>query len=349
MNRTLLRKCLMVGARVTGLSALSARLFGGVGAVFMLHRIGPPQNPSGLNAFLSCAPDFLDRLLGSLRRDGWRFVSLDEVADRLAAGHGDERFAAVTLDDGYRDNAERGAPVFRAHDVPYAIFVCPGLVDGRAFVWWEVLARAIDRNDRVTLATDDAPIMLDCATPARKRAAYRRLLDHLSTAVDEDAQRRFVARFAADHGVDPAGHCRDAIMGWDALRALGADPLCTIGAHTIHHVNLKRLDRHRALDEIAGSIEELAARLGERPRHFAYPYGGPAAAGAREVELARKAGLTTAVTTRHGLLQPGHAGHLLALPRISLNGEYQRAHYVDTMLSGATVALANRGRRLVTV
>lgn len=349
MNKTLLRKSVMVGARMTGLSAVSARLFGGIGAILMLHRIGPPQNTSGLNAFLSCAPGFLDQLLGSLRREGWRFVSLDEVADRLKSGHGDERFAAVTLDDGYRDNAEQGAPVFRAHSVPYAIFVCPGFVDGRASLWWEVLAHVIDRNDHVAFPADDGTILVDCDTPALKQAAYDRLMDYLTTRVDEDTQRRLVNRLAADHSFDPVAHCRQAIMGWDDLAALNADPLCTIGAHTLNHFNLRRLERQRALDEMAGSIEQIGEKLGERPRHFAYPYGGPEAVGAREVGLAREAGLVTAVTTRHGLLQPDHASHLHALPRISLNGEYQRAHYVETMLSGVTVALANRGRRVVTV
>lgn len=349
MNSTLLRKSVMVGARATGLAAVSERWLGGVGAIFMLHRIGTPQNPSGLNAFLSFAPDFLGELLGGLKRDGLRFVSLDEVADRLKAGHADERFATVTLDDGYRDNAEAGAPVFRAHDVPYTIFVCPGLIDGPAFLWWEVLARIIDENESVRFAADEAPFVLECATPAQKQAAYDRLLQHLTTDVDEDTQRKQVAAFAAGYGLDPAAHCRASIMDWDELASLADDPLCTIGAHTMHHFSLKRLDRARAYDEITQSIEAIGQRLGTMPRHLAYPYGGPEAVGEREVALAAQAGLATAVTTRHGLLQAGHAEHLTALPRISLNGEYQRAHYVETMLSGVTVALANRGKWLVTV
>lgn len=349
MNKTVLRKSVMIGARAIGLSAVSERLLGGVGAIFMLHRIGLRQNASGLNGFLSCAPDFVDELLTALKAEGWRFVTLDEIVDRLQAGHRDERFAAVTLDDGYRDNAENGAPVFRAHDVPFTIYVSPGLVDGAAFLWWEILAHIIDQHDAVRFATDDTPIMLECATPAQKQAAYDRLMGYLTNDVDEDDQRRLVARFAVDHGVDVAAHCRQAVMDWDQLRALSQDPLCTIGAHTTHHFSLKRLDRDRALAEIVGSVDALTDHLGAKPRHFAYPYGGPEAVGEREVELAREAGLTTAVTTRHGLLQADHADHLLSLPRISLNGEYQDRRYVETMLSGLTVALANRGRRLVTV
>ena len=69
----------------------------------------------------------------------------------------------------------------------------------------------------------------------------------------------------------------------------------------------------------------------------------------REVELAREAGFISAVTTRHGVLQPGHAAHLHALPRISINGNFQRVGYVRTLLSGLTTPLSNGGKRLVTV
>jgi len=41
--------------------------------------------------------------------------------------------------------------------------------------------------------------------------------------------------------------------------------------------------------------------------------------------------------------------HLLALPRISVNGRYQRVAHIRTMLSGVTTPLANAGKMLVTV
>ncbi len=64
----------------------------------------------------------------------------------------------------------------------------------------------------------------------------------------------------------------------------------------------------------------LEARLQRPIDAFCYPVGDPTSAGKREFALAKEAGFKLAVTTRPGLAFPEHAGHLFALPRVSLNG-----------------------------
>lgn len=101
-------------------------------------------------------------------------------------------------------------------------------------------------------------------------------------------------------------------------------------------------DEADAMDQMVGSADRIAQKLGSRPVNFAYPYGDPGSAGPRDFALARKAGFKTAVTTRKGMLFPGHAEHLTALPRVSLNGDYQSLTYTALYLSGAPFALWNK-------
>ena len=94
------------------------------------------------------------------------------------------------------------------------------------------------------------------------------------------------------------------------------------------------------------SAAVIEAALGTRPKHFSYPFGDPSSAGAREFAIARELGFKTAVTTRPGVLFREHGEHLTALPRISLNGEYQQARFVRVLLSGAATAVWNGFRRV---
>ena len=73
--------------------------------------------------------------------------------------------------------------------------------------------------------------------------------------------------------------------------------------------------------------------------------GDETSAGQREFDLARELGMKTAVTTRKGLIHPRHASQLTALPRVSLNGDYQKPRYVKVLLSGAPFALFNAVQR----
>jgi peptidoglycan/xylan/chitin deacetylase (PgdA/CDA1 family) len=135
-------------------------------------------------------------------------------------------------------------------------------------------------------------------------------------------------------------------MTWDELRSFAADPLVTIGAHTKGHFAVAKLSEERVLDEMRGSADRIERELGARPVHFSFPYGDPASAGARDFALARQAGFKTAVTTRKGMLFPEHRRHLTALPRVSLNGEYQSLTYTALYLSGAPFALWNRFQQI---
>ncbi|WP_296745129.1 polysaccharide deacetylase family protein [Mesorhizobium sp.] len=345
-----IRKLALNLARYTGLAPLAKPFVGGIGAILMLHRVtATPEKPNGVNRHLNIAPRFLDMLIADMKAQGYAFVSLDEAIERIKAGGKGGQFATITADDAYRDNMTEALPVLEKHGAPITIYVAPGLIDGDADLWWNLIEDIVDQSPRLTLPSAGGPTVIECSTRGHKIEANARLHAWLTLDVREQDQGAALRELARSNGIDLDAGRPGTLMNWDEIRAMASHPLVTIGAHTVNHRNLKRLAEPEARHEIGDVRRILKERLGEEPRHFAYPYGYASAVGCREVGFARDAGYASAVTTRHGVLRAEHAGFPHALPRISVNGRYQSVAHIRTMLSGVTTPLANAGKMVVTI
>ncbi len=321
----------------------------GVGTIFMLHRVHPgatgtKSDAFDPNGFLAVTPEFLDAAIRRVKGAGVELVDLDEAARRLKTGAGG-RFACFTLDDGYRDNAEHALAVFEAHGCPFTVYVTSGFASRDTAPWWILLERLIASEDTISLELDGRSCDFSCRTIEEKYAAYAKISDQFSNApgpVFSDA----LAKLSNSYNLNSQALSEELIMGWDELAELAGHDLASLGAHTVSHPVLAKHDLRSCRAEMEEGAQTMANRLGVRPRHIAYPYGHDWAAGRREFDLARQLGFVTGVTTRKGVIFAEHADHLTALPRVSLNGDYQLDRYVDVLLSGSPFALLNRFRRV---
>jgi peptidoglycan/xylan/chitin deacetylase (PgdA/CDA1 family) len=319
----------------------------GVGAILTLHHVRPPR-PDRFqpNRLLELTPRFLERVVKTLRRSGLDLVSLDEMHRRLTEGDFSRRFVCLTFDDGYRDTLQWAYPILKAAGVPFAVYVPTSFPDRLGELWWLVLEAVIARNPRIGLVIDGRDRKFDCRTVAEKRALFDDLYWWLRDRPSEAEMRDGVRSLAAYYHVDIAAFCEELCMSWPELAELAADPLVTIGAHTVNHPMLAKLTRETARSEIDLSRSVIEAALSIKPQHLSYPFGDRSSTGAREFEIAAELGFKTAVTTRPGVLFPEHSQRLMALPRISLNGDFQRIRYVRVLLSGTATAMWNGFRRL---
>ena len=319
---------------------------GGVGAILTLHHVRPPR-PDRFqpNRLLEVTPRFLAGVVKLLKRSRVDVISLDEMHRRMRARDFGRRFVCLTFDDGYRDNIEHAYPILRDSGFPFAVYVPSSFPDRLGELWWLALEAVINKQKRIGLVIDGENRSFDCATVAEKRALYDELYWWLRARESETELRDVVRDLAARYQVDIVAFCKDLCMSWQEIALLARDPLVTIGAHTVNHLMLSKLPDKAVRAEMDLSRTVIEAALGARPAHLSYPYGDPGSAGPREFKVAAELGFATAVTTRPGVLFESHAAHLTALPRISLNGEYQQLRYVRVLLSGSATAMWNGFRR----
>ena len=319
----------------------------GVGAILTLHHVRPPR-PERFqpNRLLEVTPAFLEDVVRYLRRGGIDIVGLDEMYRRLTEQDFRRRFVCVTIDDGYRDTLQWAYPILKKHAVPFCVYIPTSFPDRLGELWWLALEAVVARNARIKLMIDGREQAFDCASVADKNHVFAELYGWVRSFKTEDELRNVVRDLSARYGVDIAAFCDELCMTWEELARLAADPLVTIGAHTVNHVMLAKVPEQMARSEMQMSRSVIEAALGQRPEHLSYPVGDPTSAASREFRIAAELGFKTGVTTRPGVLFPEHREHLMALPRISLNGEHQQMRYVQVLLSGAATALWNGFRRV---
>jgi peptidoglycan/xylan/chitin deacetylase (PgdA/CDA1 family) len=209
-----------------------------------------------------------------------RFVTLDELGQRIEDGEPVSRLAAVTFDDGYRDLYEHAFPVLARKGIPAAAFVVTDLVGTtgllihdrlyvllrRAFSRWRTPLRDLG----ALLGALDiwlAPPGL-AGLSADARSALQLLLRRLP--------RWDVARIAdaleERVGAEPDAAADMLPLTWEMLAEMQRAGM-TIGSHTRTHAWLTRASAAELSDEVEGSRRAIEARLRTPVAHFAYPDG----------------------------------------------------------------------------
>jgi peptidoglycan/xylan/chitin deacetylase (PgdA/CDA1 family) len=312
----------------------------------MLHHVRPAHaGPFQPNRHLEITPDFLRATLAYLRATDVDIVTPDEVQRRLTERDFSRRFACFTCDDGYRDNRDHALPAMRDFDAPFTVYVTSDFASGTGRLWWVALERVVAKADAIEAPIDGQMVRLDTSTLAGKDMAFDRLHGWLRGLPEEADIRREISALCAAHGIDEDAVSRELCMSWDELKPFAADPLVTIGAHTVSHCNLAKQTEAMVVHELSASRTDIENVLQRPAVHLAYPYGDRCAAGTREFALAKSAGFETAVTTRPGVIASDNSSQLTALPRVSLNGNYQDTRYLPVLTSGAATAMWNGFQR----
>ncbi|MFC3848028.1 polysaccharide deacetylase family protein [Helicobacter baculiformis] len=110
------------------------RYYEGQGVIFMLHEV---LNMPSVKSDLSVSVAFLDFLITLLKNKGFSFVSLDEICDLLQRGKFFHKAVHFTLDDGYQSTLNNASPIFKAHDVPFTIYICTNYLGKAGMLDWE--------------------------------------------------------------------------------------------------------------------------------------------------------------------------------------------------------------------
>ncbi|WP_051387154.1 polysaccharide deacetylase family protein [Bradyrhizobium sp. ARR65] len=308
--------------------AVFRQLFSGQAVIVMFHEI---QRDFRHELMTGTSVELFQQCLSSLRRQGWKIVTLDECLHALSLGDPKApRYAVITFDDGYRDVLSVALPILEQDNAPFTVYV-PTAAPTRALKsWWLGMREIFRRADHVTI--DPMGVRFDCSDFLSKKKGLKAVVKW----VHEDYRRAaLLDRTFETHRISLSALNAAYFMDERELQALSRHPLASIGGHSTSHAALATLDPSSARAELEDNRMYLETLLGLPVRHLAFPYGTPGACGPREAHIAEQVGFSTAVTTRKGHLD-GASVNRFWLPRIGL-GCHPRISF-EANLSGVHVA-----------
>lgn len=230
-------------------------------------------------------------------RDRWRCVTVAQAAEKLQGGL-EEDLLVFSFDDGYADNARVAFPILSSLALPGTVYLATAFLDGQA-LWFDLARRGLSEAASDKQAAD--------TIAGAERELLGRLLEGWPTSLPlEEAMRRLKdaparQREAAAAALRPLAERRAAKepMRWQEARGLQVAGF-ELGAHTVDHPILSKLEEAEQEKQIALSVERIEAELGQRPRTFAIPNGSARDYDEATLRVVRRLGLLASCTTRRG-------------------------------------------------
>ena len=324
---------------------LARPVYGGIGHIITLHRVVEKREANRIfwSSNLEVTTSYLESTIKYFLHNNYDIISLDEMHRRMTQGEFRKKFVVFTFDDGYEDNFTLAYPIFQKFNLPFAIYITKALVEMNLKCWWYDLEDILLCYNKINIAD----LNLQTQTKEQKEEAFLKLRSLIIHTPFEKGYAFYRTLMAKYPPCKP--HAQWSTMSKEQLHILNDDPLVTLGAHTVNHYPLSKLQLAEATLEVVESKNYLELLLQKPVEHFSYPYGSSDEAGEREFEIVKQAGFITATTTRIANIFREHQNHLCALPRIPLIETEEEKKLLKMSLSGFLPAYLHQRKRVVTL
>jgi peptidoglycan/xylan/chitin deacetylase (PgdA/CDA1 family) len=264
----LVKQLAKTALRASGVTRAALRVRRGNPLILMYHGVTrtPPRglfNADGKHVGRERFAEQL-RLVKTYRR----VLPLDALVSGVLTGVDMSGTVAITFDDGYENNVTEAAPVLADLGLPATFYLATGYVDAGRWMWVDRLEAALQDTTRPALTLDGlGEVRLD-----DKRQALG-AIKKFAKQQPQEATTKLLVEVDQQCGVraePPTGDHR--FMSWAQARSL-RDGGFDVGAHTVNHPVLSRVDAASGEREIVESRDAIRREVGVCSEVFCYPNG----------------------------------------------------------------------------
>lgn len=253
----------------------------------------------------------------------FKVAPLSELPHALRYPQRHRRTVFLSSDDGYANTLSVAAPVLKALELPWTLFVSTRHIDTGAYNPMTI-ARTFLRSapDGIyNLPGLDQPILLNGNRRGIETSFLSRLRQMPAKSASPAIQGMQAVLTGSSGGSPDLFHPSERFLNWEQVRTLASSGV-TIGAHADWHWAMHAAEHPDTLREQAERPRQrIEAEVGPC-HHLAYPFGNTSDVGPSAWKAVRDAGYEYGFTTLSGTLNASQNPYLL--PRYGLHRQEHR-------------------------
>ena len=257
---------------VTGITPILWRLLlrGKKKALILLyHRIAAPETT--FDPWVP--PAQFEKQLQFLSRH-FEVCTIQELMERMDQNKtGSKPYAAITFDDGYKDNFKAAYPLLKKYNLPAMFFLATGSIGTEEPIWTERVDQMFKKTRvrNLTLETLDRSKCFDLGKDKydRMKVSYE-IKNEMKQMPDPKRQVTF-QELEAKMGFSGEETTDSGMLSWEDVRKMAADPLMEMGSHTVSHRMLACLEKEEIRFEFEASKQKIEEETGKPVRFVSYP------------------------------------------------------------------------------
>lgn len=238
-------------------------------------------------------------------RQHFEVMHLSQALDLLRQDALSGPTAALTFDDGFRNNHDVAFPILSEYRLPSSIYLATDLIGTDKTVWFARLLIALQTTRSARLSWNGVDYSLsDAAARADSSGRLQVALKKFPADALERALCEIEARLSVPHNPSVSENSPFRMLDHEQIKVMLESGLVEFGAHTCGHTILSRLVPAEKAAQISNSVRRVAEMTGRQCDLFAYPNGAPQDFDAESQALLAAAGIKAALTMVPGANRP---------------------------------------------